>query len=65
MVSAFVVERATAPPTCDAFALVMRRYRVPEEILTDDEKLFTGRFGPGAVRPDLSGERHQTSFDQA
>ena len=46
-ISALVVARATARPTCDALALAMRRYGVPEEILTDNGKVFTGRFGPG------------------
>lgn len=47
-VSALVVARATARPTCDALALAMRTYGVPEQILTDNGKVFTGRFGPGA-----------------
>ncbi len=46
-ISACVVERATARPTCDALALAMRRHGVPLEILTDNGKVFTGRFGPG------------------
>jgi transposase InsO family protein len=46
-VSAHVVARATARPTCDALALAMRRHGVPEAILTDNGKVFTGRFGPG------------------
>jgi transposase InsO family protein len=46
-VSACVVARATARPTCDALALAMRRHGVPEQILTDNGKVFTGRFGPG------------------
>jgi len=46
-VSAFVVARATARPTCDALALAMRRYGLPDQILTDNGKVFTGRFGPG------------------
>lgn len=46
-VSAWVVARATAKPTCDALQLAMRRYGVPEQILTDNGKVFTGRFGPG------------------
>lgn len=46
-VSAQVVARATARPTCDALALAMRRHGVPEAILTDNGKVFTGRFGPG------------------
>jgi transposase InsO family protein len=46
-VSAHVVARATARPTCDALALAMRRHGVPDAILTDNGKVFTGRFGPG------------------
>ena len=34
-ISALVVPRATARPTCEALALAMRRYGVPAEILTD------------------------------
>ena len=47
VVSAHVVRRATARPTCDALAKAMRAYGVPAEILTDNGKVFTGRFGPG------------------
>ena len=46
-VSAFVVARATARPTCEALALAMRRYGVPDQILTDNGKVFTNRFGSG------------------
>jgi transposase InsO family protein len=46
-VSAFLVPRATARPVCEALALAMRRYGVPEQILTDNGKVFTSRFGPG------------------
>jgi Integrase core domain len=46
-ISALVVARATARPTCDALALAMRRHGVPQAILTDNGKVFTGRFGPG------------------
>ena len=44
-VSAKVVARATARPVCDALAEAMRRYGLPERILTDNGKVFTGRFG--------------------
>lgn len=47
-VSAQVVQRATAMPVCDALALAMRRHGVPDQILTDNGKVFTGRFGPGS-----------------
>jgi transposase InsO family protein len=46
-ISAMVVARATARPTCDALALAMRRHGVPSAVLTDNGKVFTGRFGPG------------------
>jgi transposase InsO family protein len=46
-ISALVVPRATARPTCEALALALRRYGVPGQILTDNGKVFTGRFGPG------------------
>jgi hypothetical protein len=47
-VSALVVKRATARPVCDGLALAMRRHGVPDQILTDNGKVFTGRFGPGS-----------------
>ena len=43
-----VVERATARPTCDALGKAMRAWGVPDAILTDNAKAFTGRFGPSA-----------------
>ena len=46
-VSAYVVARATARPTCDALARAMRTHGVPDQVLTDNGKVFTGRFGPG------------------
>ena len=46
-ISAYVVARATARPTCDALALAMRTHGVPDQVLTDNGKVFTGRFGPG------------------
>jgi transposase InsO family protein len=46
-VSALVVRRPTARPVCDALARAMRAYGVPAQILTDNGKVFTGRFGPG------------------
>jgi hypothetical protein len=45
-ISAQVVARATARPTCDALGLAMSRFGVPKQILTDNGKVFTGRFGP-------------------
>jgi transposase InsO family protein len=45
-VAAGLVERATARPVCTVFAEAMRRWGVPEEVLTDNGKVFTGRLGP-------------------
>jgi transposase InsO family protein len=47
VISARVVERATAKPVCDALSFAMRAHGVPEQILTDNGKVFTARFGPG------------------
>jgi transposase InsO family protein len=43
-VSAFLMLREGAQRVCDGLALAMRSYGVPEEILTDNGKVFTGRF---------------------
>jgi transposase InsO family protein len=45
-VIARAVPKATATATCEAFAEAMRRYGVPEAVLTDNGKVFTARFGP-------------------
>jgi transposase InsO family protein len=46
-VCATLVVRATAKPVCDAFVAAMRAHGVPSGVLTDNGKVFTGRFGPG------------------
>lgn len=46
-VIATVVMRATGRAVCLAFAEALRRYGVPEEVLTDNGKQFTDRFGKG------------------
>jgi hypothetical protein len=46
-VSAYVVARATARPVVAALMSALKRHGVPEQILTDNGKVFTGRFGPG------------------
>ena len=45
-VSAQLVRRATARPVCEALLAALRRHGIPEQILTDNGKVFTGRFGP-------------------
>ena len=47
-VMATVVRRATGRAVCLAFAEALRRYGIPEEVLTDNGKQFTDRFGKGA-----------------
>ena len=44
-VIAAVVRRATARAICRAFLAAMRTYGIPDEVLTDNGKQFTGRFG--------------------
>jgi transposase InsO family protein len=46
VVSAKVVARATARPVCEALLPALRTHGIPEQILTDNGKVFTGRFGP-------------------
>lgn len=46
-VMATVVVRATGRAVCLAFAEALRRYGIPEEVLTDNGKQFTDRFGKG------------------
>jgi transposase InsO family protein len=46
-VMAHVVARATGRATCVAFAQALARFGVPEEVLTDNGKQFTDRFGKG------------------
>lgn len=47
-VSAKLVWRATAQPVCEALLEALARYGAPEQILTDNGKVFTGRFGAGS-----------------
>ena len=44
-VSAMLVPEATAGPVCDALVAGVRAHGVPDAILTDNGKVFTGRFG--------------------
>jgi transposase InsO family protein len=47
IVCAGVMAKATLRPVCAHFANALERYGVPEEILTDNGKVFTNRFGKG------------------
>jgi transposase InsO family protein len=53
-VIARVVARATARPVCDALSQALSRYGAPEQILTDNGKVFTGRLAhpPASVAFD-------------
>jgi transposase InsO family protein len=44
-VIAKVVARATARPVCDALLEALNSYGIPEQILSDNGKVFTGRLG--------------------
>jgi len=46
--AAGLVERATTRPVCEVFAGLLQQFGVPQEILTDNGKVFTGRY---ASRP--------------
>lgn len=46
-VIASVVERATGRAVCAAFTRALRAFGVPDEVLTDNGKQFTDRFGHG------------------
>jgi transposase InsO family protein len=44
-VAAGLVTRATARAVCEVFSDAMKTYGIPDEVLTDNGKVFTGRFG--------------------
>ncbi len=44
-VSAGLMHRANSKSVCDHFLRSLGRYGIPQEILTDNGKVFTGRFG--------------------
>jgi transposase InsO family protein len=48
-VAAGLVTRATSKAVCQVLAASLARYGIPDEILTDNGKVFTGRFGPQPV----------------
>jgi transposase InsO family protein len=45
-VAAGLIERANARSVCRVFTQTLARYGTPEELLTDNGKVFTGRLGP-------------------
>jgi transposase InsO family protein len=48
-VAAGLVRRATSKAVTEVLAASMSRYGIPDEILTDNGKCFTGRYGPHPV----------------
>jgi transposase InsO family protein len=56
-VSATLVRRATAGPVCEALLAALRRHGIPDQILTDNGKVFTGRFGPAGSSADVLFDR--------
>jgi transposase InsO family protein len=48
-VAAGLVTRATSKAVCAVLSTSLRTYGIPDEILTDNGKVFTGRFGPRPV----------------
>lgn len=47
-VCAHLTPRATARPVCEALLEALERHGAPQQILTDNGKGFTGRFGRGS-----------------
>jgi transposase InsO family protein len=48
-VAAGLVTRAISKAVCEVLAASLHRWGIPDEILTDNGKVFTGRFGPQPV----------------
>jgi transposase InsO family protein len=48
-IAAGLVTRATSKAVCSVLSAALARYGIPDEILTDNGKVFTGRFGPQPV----------------
>jgi transposase InsO family protein len=57
VVCATVVARATARPVCEALLGALARHGVPEQVLTDNGKVFTGRFGPAGSSAEVLFDR--------
>jgi transposase InsO family protein len=57
VISAKLVARATARPVCEALLEALGRHGVPEQILTDNGKVFTGRFGPRGTASEVLFDR--------
>ena len=63
-ISADLVLRETSSNVCDGLAAAQRAYGVPGQILTDNGKVFTGRFNqPPAGLPSTAAGGAQASAD--
>jgi transposase InsO family protein len=56
-ISAQLVRRATAGPVCEALLAALRRHGAPDQVLTDNGKVFTGRFGPAGSSAEVLFDR--------
>jgi transposase InsO family protein len=56
-ISAKLVRRATAGPVCEALLAALRQHGIPDQILTDNGKVFTGRFGPARNSAEVLFDR--------
>ena len=56
-----LVERATSRPVCGVFARILEEFGAPEEVLTDNGKVFTGRFASGRSRCSSTGSAGRTA----
>jgi transposase len=67
-VSAWLMPRERTQAVCDGLATAMRAHGVPQQILTDNGKVFTGRFHTPPVEVlfdrDLPGERLRSPADR-
>ena len=57
VISAKLITRATARPVCEALLEALERHGVPEQVLTDNGKVFTGRFGPRGTASEVLFDR--------
>jgi transposase len=61
-VSAKLVRRATSRAVCDALLQALERHGVPDELLTDNAKVFTGRIGPHPVECSSTASAGRTAY---
>ena len=57
VISAKLVRRPTAGPVCEALLAALGRHGLPDQILTDNGKVFTGRFGPAGSSAEVLFDR--------